>query len=105
MGTKRVFTLIVEPQVEFDIDDAIEFYNSKNKSLGTKFYESVRNAIRSLESHAYYEVKYDNVRTLLINKFPYMIHFTVNEKSKVVTVLAVICCYKNPDTAYLHMNP
>lgn len=105
MGTKRVFTLIVEPQVEFDIDDAVEFYTSKNKALREKFYESARKAIRSLESHAYYEVKYDSVRTLLIKKFPYMIHFTANEKTKVVTVLAVICCYKDPETAYLYMNP
>lgn len=105
MGTKRVFTLIVEPHVEFDIDNAVEFYTSKSKSLGTRFYESARAAIRSLETHAYYEVKYDGVRTLLIKKFPYMIHFTINEKTRIVTVLAVICCYKNPETAYLHMNP
>jgi hypothetical protein len=36
------------------------------------------------------------IRCMLVNKFPYMVHFYINEKTSVVEVLAVISTDRNP---------
>lgn len=42
------------------------------------------------------QIKYNQVRTLLLKQFPYHIHYLIDEPKKVIVILAIIHAYKNP---------
>ncbi|MCW2120609.1 plasmid stabilization system protein ParE [Flavobacterium sp. 7A] len=43
-----------------------------------------------------FQIKYKNVRTVLLKQFPYHVHYIINETKKQIVVLAVIYAYRNP---------
>lgn len=95
---KHHFNVIVNDEVAGEIQEAVDYYKEKQKTLGTRFYNITKKALKSLEKDALlYQVKYKNIRCLKVNKFPYLIHYRINEKSNTVHVYALICTHKNPD--------
>lgn len=40
--------------------------------------------------------RYDNIRTALLDTFPYMVHFSVDDDKKTITVLAVLHTARDP---------
>jgi LAS superfamily LD-carboxypeptidase LdcB len=43
-----------------------------------------------------FQIKYKNVRTVLLKQFAYNIHYIVDDAKKQIVVLAIIHAYKNP---------
>ena len=43
-----------------------------------------------------FQIKYNQVRTLLLKQFPYHIHYHIDDIQKQIIILAVIHAYKNP---------
>jgi hypothetical protein len=43
-----------------------------------------------------FQLKYNQVRTLLLKQFPYHIHFFIDEPNQRIVILAIINAYKNP---------
>ncbi len=95
---KHRFKIIINDPVADEIQKTVDYYKEKQKSLGTRFYNLAKKTLKSLEKDALlYQVKYKSVRCIKIKKFPYLIHYKVNEKTNTVHVYALICTHKNPD--------
>ncbi len=43
-----------------------------------------------------FQVKYKEVRTLLLKQFPYHIHYLIDDNKKQIVILAIIHAYRNP---------
>jgi len=43
-----------------------------------------------LEVNPYFQIRYDHIHCLPLKTFPYMIHFEIDNKKFVVTVVAVL---------------
>jgi len=43
-----------------------------------------------------YAIRYNEIRCILIKKFPYLVHFFINEDTQTVEVLAIISTDRNP---------
>ncbi|MFM2306922.1 MAG: hypothetical protein RLZZ367_1591 [Bacteroidota bacterium] len=101
----KSFVVTILPRAFNDIQDAVYYYESLNDGLGEKFFDEVDAYMQILGKHPFYQVRYDDVRCLPLKKFPYMIHFRVDEIQKVVYVEAVVNCYQNPGTSWLVNEP
>lgn len=87
----------IEPEALVDIQDIINWYNQQKSGLGEKFHQTIVSQIDSLNKTPYiYSIRYKQIRCVLVNKFPYMIHFYINEEARIVEVLAVISTDRNP---------
>ena len=84
-----------------DLDNAINYYNSKQIGLGKRFYLEYKKTLKTIKTNPYYRVFYDDIHCLQIGIFPYLIHYTINESNKFILVEAVICTHKDPVSAYL----
>jgi hypothetical protein len=69
-----------------DIQQAIDYYNEQQSGLGKRFHSAVKQTFKELSVNPFFQVRYDNVRCRLTRKFPYLIHFVVDEKEKTVTI-------------------
>lgn len=80
-----------------DIREAALWYNSRQKGLGKKFTAEVRETIHFIKHNpTASNIRYDHVRTAVLNIFPYMIHYTVDEENKTIVVSAVFHTSRNP---------
>ncbi|MBP8157651.1 MAG: hypothetical protein KAX93_04670 [Flavobacterium sp.] len=95
------FTIVADPKVKSDLQAARDFLNSKRKGYGTLFLAEYRKALKTLEKNPFFEIRYQNIRCLPLNKFKYMIHFKVEEDQKSILVYAVLSTHLDPQSHWL----
>jgi hypothetical protein len=68
------------PDFVNDITQDVDWYDGKQAGLGDRFFNNVKKQTAKLSSAAlHFAIKYDDIRCMCIEKFPYMVHFRVNE--------------------------
>lgn len=81
-----------------DIQNATDWYNEQSSGLGTRFQKQVKSQINFLKSNPFaFTTRYNDVRCMLIKKFSFLVHFTIDEKQLVVEVFAVYHTSRNPE--------
>jgi len=91
------YTFVNRPAVRIDITNATDYYKNINPELAKQFLFRIREAKAYMErSPLGFQVKYKEVRTLLLKQFPYHIHYLIDDSKKQVVILAIIHAYKNP---------
>lgn len=84
-----MFQLFFEKKVKDDIQQTVNFYNSKRKGQGAKFKKILWNHFGSIQKNPFYWVRRDNIRCLPVKGYPYLIHFIVDEANEKVRIFAV----------------
>ena len=90
------FKSLFDPDSKRDIQAVISWYNERKKGLGKEFYTFLRTEIERLRQNPYFQVRYDNVRCLPLRKYPFMIHYTIDQTNSIVIVRAVLNTSMNP---------
>jgi len=89
------YSLVVRPEAERDMSEAYQWYEEQRGGLGEDFLLCVEVALGSIqESPQRYPVVYEDVRRILVRRFPYGIFYCVQEST--VSVLAVFHCSRHP---------
>lgn len=95
------YSFVNRPLVKNDIAEATTYYKKINPQLAKDFIYRIREAKEYISrSPNGFQVKYGQVRTLLLKQFPYHIHYLIDEKHEIIVILAIIHAYKKP-TNYL----
>lgn len=85
------------PEARVDIKDSIDWYNEQKSGLGRLFYQAVKSRLTYIkESPFHYQVSYRNMRSALVDKFPYQTHYRIEESAKSIIVFAVTHTSRNP---------
>lgn len=93
----KKYSLKIEPEALSDIKEAVDWYSKAQKGLGKRFKNTVIKQIDSLSKNPQvYAIRYRDIRCMLIKKFPYMVHFYLNDEDHTVEVLALISTDRNP---------
>ncbi|MBW8048914.1 MAG: type II toxin-antitoxin system RelE/ParE family toxin [Cytophagales bacterium] len=80
-----------------DIQEATDWYNEQVPGCGSRFQKQVKFQINSLKINPNgYAIRYADVHCMLIKKFPFLVHFTVDESKFIVKVFAVVHTSRNP---------
>ncbi len=83
------FGLKILPLAKSDIQGSIKWYNEQQAGLGRRFHAEVKETFEHLRTNPFFQNRYDVVRCLPLKKFPFMVHFTVDEENKQVVINAV----------------
>ena len=87
----------IEPEALKDIQEITDWYNEAQTTYGKKFQATAIKQIDSLSKNPQvYATRYKDIRCMLIKKFPYMVHFYINEGTGIVEILAVISTHRDP---------
>lgn len=93
----KAWTLYTSPRAISDIQKAIDYYNEQQRGLGKKFYAAINRTAGALKRNPNFQVRYDDVRCLLVKGFPYMLHYTIEKETRSIILYAVIHTSLNPD--------
>lgn len=92
-----IYRINITPSALNDIQDGLEYYNSKAANLGFRFADEVDNSLQAIaKMPVAYGYRYKNVRGKLLYKFPFLIFFTVDEKNFSIDVLRIFHTSQNP---------
>ncbi len=90
------YKIKVKSSVFNDLDLICEYYNSLNIiGLTQRFLDDYSETVDILSIFPKFEIKYDNIRLLKFSKFPYHIHFQVDESIKTVFIIAITHSFKD----------
>ena len=98
-----MFEIIILLRADLEADEIAEYYESLSNGLGTKFINEYQDYVETLKTFPFFEEKYNVVRTLPLKKFPYTIHFTVDENKKIVSIQAVTSNHQDPNTTRIKL--
>jgi toxin ParE1/3/4 len=93
-----VFKLFIEPQASIDIEKSCQYYTSlpvDTQRLVDHFLDDVFDAFDIITKNPYFQVKHKNYRVFPLNKFPYIIFFTIDEDEKTIKILALFNTAQN----------
>ena len=91
------FSVEYNPEFFNDLVDAVDWYNDRKIGLGERFFNEVKKQTADLSTSALlFAVRYDDIRCVSIKKFPYMVHYRVNERTSTVKVEALFHTRRDP---------
>lgn len=92
-----MFKIKIYPEALLDIEQAADWYNKQLPGLGKRFKKQIVKQINKLATTAeLHTIRYNEVRCMVINKFPFMVHFTLNNQIQEVRVFAVFHTSRSP---------
>lgn len=93
-----MYKSIILPLAKEDIREAAKWYNKQQNGLGKRFTAEVREKVHFIRQNPKASnIRYNSVRTAVLNMFPFMIHFTIDEKSKTIIISAVLHTSRDPE--------
>lgn len=73
------YEFFYEDRVDYDIDEALDYYLNINPSLVEDFLDGIEEAkIKILNTPEGFEVKRPDIRTVLLKQFDYHIYYTID---------------------------
>lgn len=95
------FHIIILPSALNDIQQAIDYFDDQQAGLGAKFDNEINKFIITLKKNPFYQIRYATIRCIPLKKFPFMIHFSVDEEMNTVYIRAIIHTSLNPTNNWL----
>jgi plasmid stabilization system protein ParE len=94
----KKYLIVIEDKAIDDIQQITDWYNIVLKGLGTKFQNHIIRQIRSLSKFPQRNaVKYNNIRFLILVKFPHVAHYWIDDNETSVKVVSIFHTSRNPD--------
>ena len=85
------YKLIITDDADNDIENAMDWYENKQKRLGKKYLLSVKACTKLIVKNPFaFAAIYIQIRKANTKKFPYSLYFSINEIGKEIIVFAVI---------------
>lgn len=97
------FEVFVSRSARLDIQGAYEYYEAQAEGVGEKFLDALDHAFEMLKINPNLQIRYDDVRCLPLKKFPFMIHYRIENNE--VVIYAIINTNLDPDSAWLKSKP
>jgi plasmid stabilization system protein ParE len=91
------FTIVFSPVAIDDAEETVDYYEKKQPGLGKRFAAQLQVTLNAVKRNPFFAtVRYDDIRCARIKKFPYMVHYHINEDEVLVTIIAVYSTYRDP---------
>lgn len=91
-----IYKVEIEPRAILDIQDAIDYYDSKQNGLGELFYKVVDQHIVTLTKSPFFQIRYKDYHGFPIRKFPFIIFYFIDEKLNTIFIVSVFNTSLNP---------
>jgi len=93
-----MYKAVILPLAKEDIRNSAKWYNEKQKDLGKRFTSEIREKVYFVRQNPQTgNIRYNNVRIIVLNIFPFMIHYILDDHNKAIVISAVLHTSRNPE--------
>ncbi|MBO6793996.1 MAG: type II toxin-antitoxin system RelE/ParE family toxin [Balneolaceae bacterium] len=90
------YQLIIDRRAIAEIQSAIDYYNEVQSGLGLEFENELNEKLTFLSEQPFFQIRYKDVRCLPLIRFPFMVHYQVDNPQERVIVRAVLNTRRDP---------
>jgi len=90
------YKIIISPRAQQEIENAIDYYAIRSSDAPKDFISTLNETYAVLSVNPHFRICYKNVRTILLNVFPYALFYTINEKEHTIRLLSCFHYKLNP---------
>jgi toxin ParE1/3/4 len=91
------FAIVTTKNARKDIQDAIDWENSRSSGLGVRFFHQLQNKLTVIATTPLVgSIRYENVRCIRTDVFEYLIHYVVDEIAQKIIVIRVLHTRRMP---------
>jgi len=91
------YNLKIEKNALQDIQGITDWYTIQLQNLGSRFQKQAKFTINSLKTNPHnYAVRYADVHCVGIKKFPFLVHYTIDDEALIVSIFAILHTSRNP---------
>jgi toxin ParE1/3/4 len=92
------YKIIISPRAQKEIENAIDYYALYSQDAPKSFINALRESYNILSSNPFFSrVRYKNVRSSKLNKYPYSLYYDINQAQSTVKVLSCFHNKRNPN--------
>ena len=92
------YKVIVSELAGYDIQEATEYYEIRQKGLGRFFILSLKDTFKLLARDPLIYIKvYGEIRRALTKKFPYAVFYRIDDENNEIAIYAIISSYRDPE--------
>jgi plasmid stabilization system protein ParE len=89
--------LVIQPQAEMDVADAVVWYEDQGAGLGNRLLDEIESVMERVAHSPFQFPQIRNqVRRALLRRFPYSVYFRVSDET--VDIIAVLHQHRDPKT-------
>lgn len=93
-----MYKIIILPLAMQDIKEAAQWYNKQQKGLGKRFTGEIKEKVDFIKNNPdATNIRYNNVRTAVLNSFPFIMHYHINQPENLILVTAVFHTSRDPE--------
>lgn len=83
-------------EANLDVKEAKAWYKQQRKGLEKQFAKAIIKAVSHIQDNPYaYAIRYNDIRIIHPKKFPYGIHFYIDNAGKEIVITAIIHEYRD----------
>ena len=88
------YRLLIRPEAELDLQDTYEWYEARNRGLGSEFIRAVDTCLSTIARNPEaYPVAHQQIRRALLRRFPYGIFYLIEPE----TIVVLACFHAKQD--------
>jgi len=91
------YRIIISPRAQKEIENAIDYYALYSSSAPIHFIAILKEAYKVLEINPFFEIRYKNIRSFKLKKFPYSLYFIIYDHKNTIRILSCFHNKKNPN--------
>lgn len=96
--TSMEYDLVLLSDASIEIEETIVWYENQKEGLGRQFGLAIKKAFDSLKANPLLYAKVQNdIRRVLLNKFPYSVYYLIDEEKLSVVIFAILHQSQNPN--------
>jgi len=89
VGKQIEYQIIVRREAQLEVQEAFHYYQGKSEGLGFEFMRSLDASLQSAKRSPFvYQKIYQEIRRILLRKFPYAVFYIAEERR-----IVVIACF------------
>jgi len=82
------YKIVIVDEAKMDFKESFFWYKKINPKLAKRFHLSFKESLAIIKKNPFhFQIRYDDVRKIMLTTFPYLIHFSINENRIVIKAI------------------
>ena len=82
------YKIVIIDEAKIDFKETLFWYKNIDPKLAKRFHLSLKESLAIIKKNPFhFQIRYHDVRIIMLTTFPYLIHFTVGENDIVIKAI------------------
>lgn len=82
------YKIVIIDEAKIDYRESLFWYKNINPKLAKRFHLSFKESLEIIKNNPFhFQIRYNDVRIIMLTSFPYLIHYSVNKNLIVIKAI------------------